>query len=212
MLQAFDNIIWDWNGTLLNDQEITMQCINRVLKSRGLDQLNTNSYREAFDFPIKDYYARIGFDFDKDPFSILAEEFISDYYSVIDQAQLHVGVNQLLDQLRTNSKNLFVLSAMEHQSLLKTLKQHDILHFFSDVSGLNDHHAASKSENGIKLLNHHQLDPKKTVLIGDTTHDADTAKLIGCQCILFSQGHQSFQKLQATQFPIIDELHKLFIN
>lgn len=209
MLQPFENIIWDWNGTLLNDQEITMQCINRLLESRNLSPLTTEGYRKAFGFPIKDYYKRIGFDFGKDDFSVLANEFIVDYYSRIGEAQLHSDAHKVLQQLKEKGINLFVLSAMEHQSLLKTLEHHNILSFFTEVSGLDNHHAASKTDNGLKLMTQRQLDPDKTVLIGDTNHDAETAQILGCQCILFSQGHQNIPKLSATNFPIINSLSQL---
>ncbi len=64
-------IVWDWNGTLLNDVDLCFSCINRLLVSHDLKPLDTLSqYREVFTFPIEDYYKRVGFDFDKIPFSI----------------------------------------------------------------------------------------------------------------------------------------------
>ena len=59
-------IIWDYNGTLLNDLSIGVECINRMLTKRELPLLTTESYREVFTFPVKKYYELVGFDFNKD--------------------------------------------------------------------------------------------------------------------------------------------------
>ena len=73
-------IVWDWNGTLLDDVDLCFSCINRLLVNHELQPLSTlNQYREVFTFPIEDYYKRVGFNFDKIPFSILAHEYMEDY-------------------------------------------------------------------------------------------------------------------------------------
>ena len=59
----YTNIIWDWNGTLLNDTELSIKCINTLLKRRSLPLLSAEQYREVFGFPIREYYQRIGLDF-----------------------------------------------------------------------------------------------------------------------------------------------------
>ena len=50
-------IVWDWNGTLLNDVNLCFECINRLLVSKNLDPLiNLSAYRDIFEFPIQNYY------------------------------------------------------------------------------------------------------------------------------------------------------------
>ena len=60
------SIIWDWNGTLLNDAELALFSINVMLKKRLLPTLSLPEYKQVFNFPVKDYYLRIGFDFEKE--------------------------------------------------------------------------------------------------------------------------------------------------
>ena len=57
----YRTIIWDWNGTLLDDVDISIAATNMLLEERGLPLLDKKRYQEVFDFPVKDYYARIGF-------------------------------------------------------------------------------------------------------------------------------------------------------
>ncbi|RLD72105.1 MAG: HAD family hydrolase, partial [Bacteroidetes bacterium] len=45
-------ILWDWNGTLLDDTDICVQCINSLLETRQLNLLNKERYRKIFTFPV----------------------------------------------------------------------------------------------------------------------------------------------------------------
>ena len=58
----FETILWDLNGTLLNDLHVAVSIINRMLKQRDLKQLSIEQYLEVFTFPVSDYYEQIGFD------------------------------------------------------------------------------------------------------------------------------------------------------
>ena len=68
------HIIWDWNGTLFDDANLCRDIINRMLHARGRATLDAQRYEEAFGFPVRDYYARIGFDFSEEPFELVLAE------------------------------------------------------------------------------------------------------------------------------------------
>ena len=63
MVEFIAGIIWDWNGTLLNDMELCVHTINEMLQKRNLHELSVDEYKEVFSFPVKDYYQKIGFDY-----------------------------------------------------------------------------------------------------------------------------------------------------
>ena len=73
---SYKGIIWDWNGTLLNDTKLAVESMNKILLKRGLPVLTVERYKHVFTFPVRDYYQSVGFDFDKEPFEIPAMEFI----------------------------------------------------------------------------------------------------------------------------------------
>ena len=57
----YESIIWDWNGTLLNDVGTAIDSINYLLKDRKLSPLTLDRYLEVFTFPVQNYYEQIGF-------------------------------------------------------------------------------------------------------------------------------------------------------
>ena len=79
---AYSHVIWDWNGTLLNDVDRCIAQMNQMLKKRNKKPLSgISDYHKACCFPIIEYYKNVGFDFAEEPFEDLADEFIKLYQS-----------------------------------------------------------------------------------------------------------------------------------
>jgi phosphoglycolate phosphatase len=206
-------IIWDYNGTLLNDLAIGVLSINQMLKQRNLPLLTTEKYREVFTFPVKDYYESVGFNFKKEDWDATAKEFIANYTALLPQSTIFPEAKELLSFFAENGKKQFILSAMEQNMLLDSTKSENITNYFTEISGIDNIYASSKIENGKSLIAKHQLLPKEVCLLGDTSHDYEVAKELGCDCILVAAGHQSIEKLKETGCPyVVSHLKQIIQN
>jgi len=203
------SIIWDWNGTLLNDLDFCISTINILLNKRGLKQVTRDSYKEVFSFPVKDYYEAIGFDFKKEDFAIPAREFIDIYDAGVKDCSLHKAAIEILFFFQQKGIRQFVLSAMKQNMLEETLKQQGIFDYFEGIAGLNDHYAVSKIERGKQLINQFGINKTKATIIGDTLHDWEVAQQLGTDCILVSDGHQSEERLHTSGVRVIKGLQNL---
>ena len=85
------HIIWDWNGTLVGDAQRCVDIMNGIRRKRSMSLISLEEYRDLFDFPVIEYYRRIGFDLEEHPFEILSEEFISGYISSRKDLSLQEG-------------------------------------------------------------------------------------------------------------------------
>lgn len=196
-LENKTHVIWDWNGTLLDDLELAVQAVGLVLASAGKPGITVEQYLEVFCFPIIEYYRRIGFDFDTHSFDALSMKFIESYRAGIPGCNLHAGARELLAELQRNNISQSVLSAA-HQDDLNTLLVHfDVRQFFDRVYGLPDHYAASKIERGRELIAAAGIPLSETVLIGDTDHDLEVGNELGVDVLLLTGGHQSHPRLSA---------------
>jgi len=209
MIDRIGGIIWDWNGTLLNDAGLAVRTMNQMLERRGLPMLSVDDYKSVFTFPVKDYYQKIGFDFQTEPFEIPALEFIDCYNSQVKDCSLHRDAGKVLSYFQSIDVKQYILSAMEQVVLDQCLEHYQINGFFEYVSGLDNIYAASKIENGHRLIAELKLDASELVLIGDTVHDFEVATELGCQCVLVADGHQSKEVLQATGALVIDSISQL---
>ena len=212
MLRPFQykHIIWDWNGTLLDDGWLFVDVMNTILKRRKMKTITLEKYREIFGFPVKNYYTKLGFDLEKEPFEESGMEFIRGYEKRRYEAQLYPQVIPLLSELQTIGISQSILSA-QHQSLLDDLTQYyNIRDHFIQVIGLDNHYAHSKVENGKRWVNRLKLNPQKVLLIGDTDHDFEVAEAIGIDCLLLSQGHHCQDRLQKTGAKVVQNLNDIF--
>jgi phosphoglycolate phosphatase len=209
MFDRITGIIWDWNGTLLNDIELCVETINQMLEKRNLTLLTQASYKEVFSFPVKDYYQKIGFDFQTEAFEIPALEFINQYNEKVSGCSLHQNAIRVLNYFQSIGIRQFILSAMKQDILEECLRHYQIDHYFEHVSGLDNHYAVSKLENGHRLIAGLKLDVSDLVFIGDTIHDFEVASSLGCTSILIANGHQSKQVLQETGALVLDRLDQL---
>ncbi len=204
-----NSVIWDWNGTLLNDIDLCINSINVLLRDRALTEINSKTYKEVFSFPVQKYYKILGFDFEKEDFSVPAHQYIDLYYAGFNTCNLQKHAIELLQHFQQNGTRQFVLSAMEHEMLEKTLKLKGIFNYFEGIAGLKDHYAVSKAEQGKQLIRQFNLDRERTFLIGDTTHDFEVATGLGVPCILIADGHQSIERLTQTGGIVIGNLKEL---
>ena len=207
-LSKYQHFIFDWNGTLIDDLWLAVDVIDKMLIKRGLAGMTKERYCEVFDFPVKDYYKNIGFDFEKESFEIVGTEFIVEYDKRQYECNLQHSVNELLHVLNQNNFHLSVLSAREQSMLEQNLKHFEINHYFPVISGLKDHYANGKLESGLQLIENAHVAPEFTILIGDTLHDAEVAKEMGIDCILIASGHQALHRLKKANVEIFYSLNQ----
>lgn len=203
----YTDVIWDFNGTLLNDVKIGVCAINVLLAARGLPTLSEEDYREVSGFPIIDYYKRIGFDFSKEPYDKVAVEWVDQYRSREHEAALYDGAREMLCYMRNVGLRLTLLSATELQMLNSQVRALGIEECFDEICGMDNVYAHGKMSIGRRWRERHP--DSKALLVGDTDHDFEVAMGMGADCILFSHGHQSYSRLARLGCPVIAELGEL---
>lgn len=206
MLKGKKNIIWDWNGTLINDLGVCISAMNSMLQERKIPLLTETHYKEIFCFPVRDYYEKIGFDFNKEPFEMVGLEFMKRYKEISNQATLTENVNEVLLKLQESGCRQFVLSAMEQHLLKRMLTDYGIIQFFDGIYGISDDYGGGKISMGNRLLAEQKIDKNRTLMIGDTLHDAEVADSMKIDCLLYSGGHQSKKRLLSSQKTVISDL------
>ncbi len=190
MINNYKHIIWDWNGTLLNDVDYCRRIINRILVDNSLPELSLEKYREIFTFPVQDYYEAAGLDFSKTSFEILGKDFIDEYESKKLTCSLHDNAVEVLSSIHKKGISQSVLSAYLHENLVAILDHYNLTQYFDNIIGLDNIYAGSKTHLGLSLVEQLNLPKEEILFLGDTLHDAEVAEAMGVNCILIANGHQ----------------------
>ena len=200
------HIIWDWNGTLLDDAQACVDAINILLKDHQLSPITRVQYLEVFDFPVRNYYIKLGFDFSKVDWTELALEYHQAYAFTSATTRLRKGTRTALTTLRAKGLGMSILSACELKILKRMISERNILSYFDHIYGLDDLYASSKVDLGHALFSNTGLTKNGTLLIGDTTHDYEVAKAMEIPCLMMAGGHQSDRKLATLDCPMVPDL------
>ncbi len=202
-------VIWDWNGTLLDDLDLSLNSVNILLEERNLPLLTEEKYKSIFTFPVIEYYKAAGFDFDKEPFEVPAKQYVRIYRDGVSGVRLFPDVVDTLTYLKEKGYRLLVLSAMRDDNLKLMIEYAGITNFFDGIFGIKDNYAREKISLGKQLVNDLNLNPSECLMIGDTLHDAEVSEHCGFNCMLYSGGHVSRRRLETKNLRIIDKLQEL---
>ena len=204
----YKTIIWDWNGTLLDDVDVSVDCVNVMLENLGLAKTDKAEYFEHIDMPIKKYYENLFLSRKSElKYEICTENFHKNYPVLAKNVALHKNAVPMLEFFKKAGVKQSIVSAFEKGMLNKQVDELGVRDFFEAVSGNDDVYVGSKSQRAIDLVK--SVDKKKVLYIGDTKDDVKTASDVGCDCVLFSGGHFSKEALEQFGLPIIDDLIEL---
>ena len=202
----FRHIIWDWNGTLWDDTWLCVEINNHMLARRNLPAITSDTYREKLCFPVDQYYCQLGFEYERDPYNALAEEFIEEYTRRRFECDLQPVARELIRALFSRNIPQAVLSAYQHDTLLQAVDYFELTEYFEDIIGLNDIYASGKVENGRTYIAGLDIDPEEILFVGDTVHDFEVARAMGVHCILVANGHNSRARLETCGVEVVDTL------
>ena len=208
-IHSFENWIFDWSGTLVDDLAMVLDATNYVFRHYEKPEMNKEEFRKEFRLPY------IGFYEEKLP-GVPLNELEDHFRKGFSDSEASGVVSPLLpyafdflSSLENRKKRMFILSAMDAPAFDKHVVELGVDHFFEETyAGVLD-----KREQIHQIIKLHDLDPEKTVFLGDMCHDIETAKHGGVASIALLTGYQNFDQLsQVNPDLLVDDLsavHKL---
>ena len=207
-MPKYDYIVWDFNGTILDDVDIGIECINVLLARYGCKTIDSRTeYYRIFGFPIEEYYRRAGFDFCKTPYDKLAHEWIAEYRRRENTAPVRAGAMELIRHFYAQGIPQAVISATEEKMLREQLSALRILSYFESAIGRGDIYAKDKIELAVKWFEERK--PGRVLMLGDTEHDFETARAAGFDICLVEGGHQPRAQLERCGCPVLSDFEKV---
>ncbi len=206
-------IIWDWNGTLLDDVTSAVSALNKMLALRGIPPTTLGFYRENFGFPVRPFYAKVGVDLEHEDWDRICVDF---HRFVNDEPKiLRADAKDAISLARGMGMRQTILSALREDMLLHDVKEAGVADMLDAIYGVDNLDGATKLSRGYDLLRliESRHGAVNLFFVGDTLHDAEVAKALGARCILVEGGHQSPQRLAAAGVPVtatlVDAVRKI---
>jgi phosphoglycolate phosphatase-like HAD superfamily hydrolase len=197
------HLVWDWNGTLLDDLDIVVAATNAAFASIGGPAVTADEHRRDFRRPVSEYYAGVlGRPVSEIEFGELDAVFHTTYREALASVSLAFDARQAIAAW-TGTQSL--LSMWFHHELVPTVDRFELS--FLRVDGLRDNLGGGYKESHLKAhLAALGLDGSTVCLIGDSVDDAHAAAAVGARCVLYTGGFTHPDNLRACGVPMADSL------
>lgn len=198
------HVVWDWNGTLLNDFPIILKAANATLSQMDLAPISGDDYRDNYVRPVPRFYeSLLGRSLSNEEFRVLDEGFYRAYRNAVAEAELTIDAHAAMDRLVAAGVSQSLLSMLKHPDLMQALDRHGLHGRFVHVDGLREAHGPRKalhlSEHVNAVSAHLDIeDSSNWIVIGDSIDDAHAAKENGLLCVLVDGGSHHKHDLAAT--------------
>ncbi len=199
------HLVWDWNGTLLDDLSLVVAATNASLAELGGPAVTAEEHRRDFRRPIAEYYSGVlGRAIDEEEFARLDKAFHLAYAEGMLACGLSAGA---LEALGSWAGTQSLLSMWFHHELVPTVSRYGIDRYFARVDGLRDPVGGGpKAPHLVAHLKAQGLTGGDCVLIGDSVDDAIAASSVGARCVLYTGGFTDPTRLRAVGVPVADTL------
>lgn len=203
----YTHVIWDWNGTLLNDIGASLASVNDMLALRGREPIDIDYYRECIGVPIIKFYEKV-FDMEKEDYSLIIKQYNEGYLRHLNACGLTHGAVELIEYFAKNGVKQAIVSSSNNEQLHENVKKYGVFDYFEAVLGAEDFYAGSKIERAENYLRK-SGNADKILVIGDLEHDAEMAAELGADCVLLTSGHENRERLYSANAQVISCLNEV---
>jgi phosphoglycolate phosphatase-like HAD superfamily hydrolase len=208
------HLVWDWNGTLLDDIQAVIGATNAAFGEIGLEPITLARYRELYCVPVPVFYERLMGRLPTDAeWAVMDEAFHRHYTERRVGCGLTEGVEELLTQWKLAGRSQSLLSMYGHEELVPVVRGYGIESHFVRVDGRTGPSGGSKAlhmeRHLVALAASGAIAAERTVVIGDAVDDAVAAAHVGARAVLYTGGSHSRASLEAAGVPgvpVVDTL------
>lgn len=209
MLLKYTHVIWDWNGTLLDDIGASLASVNDMLAKRGEPPMDKNRYKECMGTPIIRFYEQV-FDLSKEDYASILAEYNAGYMYHLADCSLTDGAVEAIEKFAAAGVHQAIVSSSNNAQLCENAKKYGVFDKFEAVLGAADFKADSKIERA-RLYLAESAEKGAVLVVGDLEHDAEMAAEIGADCVLLTSGHEHPERLKRSGAVIFDKIEELIL-
>jgi phosphoglycolate phosphatase-like HAD superfamily hydrolase len=202
---ARTHLVWDWNGTLLDDLSLVVSSTNEAFASVGARSVDSDEHRRQFRRPVAEFYAEIlGRAVDEEEFGRLDRIFHDAYRLGLTTMSLAADAQVAI---KSWSGTQSLLSMWFHEELVPAVETYGLTGLFTQIDGLRTEVGGDlKAGHLARHLAQLQVPGDQVVLIGDSLDDAAAAHAVGGATVLYTGGFTDPARLRASSLPVADTL------
>lgn len=205
------HVVWDWNGTLLDDLDLVVESVNAALAGHGAPEIDAATYTAHYTRPVRRFYeVLLERPIRDEEWDEIDDVFHHHYDRVVHQrATLAADATDALDAVDDLGLGQSLLSMYRHEPLVALVDRLDLRHRFAHVQGLTGPGGGAKEPHlrrHLGALGATGEDPSRVLVVGDALDDARAAAAVGASCVLVDSGSHPRAELEAAGVPVVESL------
>jgi phosphoglycolate phosphatase-like HAD superfamily hydrolase len=199
------HLVWDWNGTLLDDFSLVVSSTNEAFTAVGGRMVEADEHRSRFRRPVAEFYAEIlERAVDEEEFGKLDRIFHDAYRLGLTDMRLAADAQAALTSWPGTQS---LLSMWFHDELVPAVETYGLHGVFTRIDGLRTEVGGYlKAGHLAEHLAGLGVSGDQVVLIGDSLDDGAAADSVGAAAVLFTGGFTDATRLRASGRPVADSL------
>ena len=201
------HVVWDWNGTLLDDLDVIIDALNVGIGHYGMPPIEPDEYRDHFTRPVRKFYDSLfGRRVSDMEWADLNKTFHDEYYARVPDAELSVDSLDAMDRVQAMNWSQSLLSMSPEDKLLANVAQRGIDSRFTLIQGLQSETGGLKADHLARHIAVGDHQPTQVVVIGDTPDDASAARHVGASVVMYDGGSHHLLDLHEARAPVAHTL------
>jgi phosphoglycolate phosphatase len=195
MPQRFDLIVFDWDGTLFDSTALIVRCMQAAAADLGLEPPSRERAAYVIGMGLIEalQYALPGLDPSRYP--ELGQRYRHHYFASAHEVTLFDGVPRLLQDLKARHHWLAVATGKSRRGLDEALAAVGMQTLFDGTRTADETAGKPNPQMLLELMREFGADPRRTLMIGDTTHDLQLARNAGCPAVAVTYGAHAHESL-----------------
>lgn len=195
--KQFDLIVFDWDGTLMDSTAVIVNCIQASARDLGLPVPDEKVASHVIGLSLQKAMEMAMPDIDPKYYPRMVERYRYHYLNQDGDLALFKGVREMLDDLSQQGYFLAVATGKSRVGLNRALDASKLLSLFDATRCADETFSKPHPAMLQELTRELGQDMKRTVMIGDTTHDLLLAQNAGASGVAVHYGAHTPVELQA---------------
>jgi len=197
--RQYDLIAFDWDGTLFDSTAIITRCIQNAVRDVGGTVPGDKEAAYVIGMGLMQALAHAAPDVPADKYPLLGERYRFHYTAHQNDLSLFAGVLELLDDLKQRHHWLAVATGKSRRGLDEVLHTVQLKGVFNGSRTADETAGKPHPRMLQELMREFGVEPERTLMIGDTTHDLQMALNAGCPSVGVSYGAHEPEAFHALQ-------------
>lgn len=206
--ERVDHVVWDWNGTILDDNDAVVAAVNTVCEAFGRAPIDLAFWRSVYRRPLLDCYQELlGRPLSEHDWSTIDGSYHEAYRALLPTTRLSPGIPDELHRWRAGGGSQSLLSMWFHDELVVLVAEYGLADLFTRIDGLRvDVGGHGKTDHLAAHLTELDVDRDTVLLVGDVLDDAAAARAAGVRCVLVTTGVTARATLETSGVPVVDSI------